>query len=197
MSNITLTKASITLELQESNSEYFATLKNEVRRIVEGIALEFTNAPHITLDLLWVVEIQTAVDKLFSLKDSLNHSILADVRTIRIWSFQTFISNRNWKKIFYLEVEWGKEFFALLRLHGYSIQTPHMTIFDTHNDLSPEQSQAIVDNLNASSKLKEILQWFLLNLEKLFLRNKRGWHELEIIETLQMGVAWCPVSDYC
>lgn len=182
-----LSKWYITLEIPETSEKIFDNIKKTITSIIQDTDIEFTNNPHITLDFMWITKLENAIKRLKDIQTNMNQDIVNSIKNITIWNFESFMSNKNWKRIFYLNIEWWDIFFEHIRKFWYSLQIPHLTIFETNNVYSDDQLDNILQRLNSSSELTNYIRRLFLDKDNVYLRNKPKWKESEIIEVLKLG----------
>lgn len=66
--------------------------------------IEFTNNPHITLDDIENIELKNVIQKIKHSQTNIHQDIIDSAKNIEIGKFESFISNKNGKKIFYLNI---------------------------------------------------------------------------------------------
>lgn len=182
-----LSKWYITLETPETSESNFDNIKKTIESIIQDEDMEFTNNPHITLDFMWIIKLESAIKKLKDIQPSINQDMINSIKSIKIWAFESFMSNKNWKRIFYLNIEWWDIFFEHIRKIWYSLQIPHLTIFETNSVSSEDQVNDILQKLNTSPELNNYIRRLFLDKDNIYLRNKTEWKESEIIEVLKLG----------
>ncbi len=128
-----------------------------IYNLLQNGGIQFTQQLHITLDYIGRSIDIHAINKLNSIK-SLNMNMLAQqVKTISLWKINSFVSDRDSQRVFYIEVLWGEQFFDALRTQWYNITTPHVTIFTCRNLYSDREVNEILKRLNSNQRVIDAL----------------------------------------
>ena len=181
-----LNKSYITLEIKDQNKNTFEHIKKSIVKIIAQNDIEFTWQPHITLDFIWTTTLDSALQKLQWLKSKLKNNIIADINTLHIGKIKSFVSNSNGRNIFYLEIIWWNIFFDFLQKNWYSIEIPHISIFEMNHQHSTYTIERIVRELNNDQELNSHIQNILINTEDIYLKNKPIHKQAEIIDILKL-----------
>lgn len=180
-----LVKSFITLDL-ESPFEWI--LENIYREILSEFCsscdLEFVDNLHITLDNIWLKELRMAVLKLERL--IIKRSELKSAWAIKIWGINSFISNTNWRRIFFLEIEWSESFFECIKECWCSLNIPHITLFEMDNNLSNEEIEGMLIRLNNNPILKNLINQLIVNNSIIYLKCRTKDRTLKTVWALRL-----------
>lgn len=137
---------------------------------------KFSSQFHLTLNYLWEIKEDHWIQNLSIARDKLSPNAIEDAKNLRLWKCESFVSDKSWKLIVYVSIEWGELFFQELRNLGYGVNVPHMSIVEIDDPNFPGLAK-MLDFMNNNEDFKERIS--ILNMalvrHKLFLVAKFPW----------------------